>query len=436
MEEVIPFCISEKVSEESASTLKNMFDNPNEDTESHLAMVMIEMTAVGDGLLPFCEICYTLEGDGQLILRDKSVFDRLDAKINEEWSSLRMTDNFITKVVMLFQVVDDRYCGKIESARNILNETCVNVNSANEKLDHTLNQRNSVTSGGVSRSGRQRTNSGRVTDIDQLEMLTIEIAEAKCELRESKKIQSGAKKDLEDVIGLYDSWKLEFPSRTHDTLIQHAEMVLKPAHDYYKRLFREDGGDCCHITKMAEACDIFNPLILKDISETEVVTKLYHMAEKLKHFKYDNIFTDSFISRLKKEMPDVVKASHHNHDLDGIEGSRQYFTRMQRRMKRYKVTDKNDMDWKKDEGEYAHRIWEWWIPRVKEFPCHALALRLVVLAQMSSCSVERVFSRLKVIRERCGDNLYEDMLEIRLFLQCNGDLNDLHESLLPFSTTN
>ena len=213
-------------------------------------------------------------------------------------------------------------------------------------------------------------------------------------------------------------------------------MVLQPAHDYYKRLFREDVGDCCHITKMAEACDIFNPLVLKDISETEVVTKLYHMAEKLKHFKYDNIFTDGFISRLKKEMPAVVKAAHHNHDLDGIEGSRQYFTRMQRRMKRYNVTDKNDMDWKKDAGEYAHRIWEWWIPRVKEFPCHALALRLVVLAQMSSCSVERVFSRLKFIRERCGDNLYEDMLEIRLFLQCNGDLNDLHESLLPFSTTN
>ena len=75
-------------------------------------------------------------------------------------------------------------------------------------------------------------------------------------------------------------------------------MVLKPAHDYYKRLFREDGGDCCHITKMAEACDIFNPLVLKDISETEVVTKLYPMAEKLKHFKYNNIFTDGFISRL------------------------------------------------------------------------------------------------------------------------------------------
>ena len=97
---------------------------------------------------------------------------------------------------------------------------------------------------------------------------------------------------------------------------------MKPARDYYKRLFREDGGDCCHITKMAEACDIFNPLVLKDILETEVVTKLHPMADKLKHFKYDNILTDGFISRLKKEMSAVVKIAHHNHNLDGIEGSK------------------------------------------------------------------------------------------------------------------
>ena len=75
---------------------------------------------------------------------------------------------------------------------------------------------------------------------------------------------------------------------------------------------------------MVEACDIFNPLVLKEISETEVVTKLYPMTEKLKNVKHNNMFTDGFISRLKKEMPAVIKAAHHNHDLEGFEGSRQY----------------------------------------------------------------------------------------------------------------
>ena len=62
-----------------------------------------------------------------------------------------------------------------------------------------------------------------------------------------------------------------------------------------------------------------------------------------------------------------------------------------------------------------------------------LALRLAVLAQLSSCSVERVFSKLKIIRERCGEKLYDDMCEIRLFLQCNGDLSNLADKMSKYN---
>ena len=187
--------------------------------------------------------------------------------------------------------------------------------------------------------------------------------------------------------------------------------------------------------KTAKACNIFDPLVLKDIAETDIVTVLYGMAEKLKFFKYKNIFRDDFIDRLKREMPSVVKEAKRSHNLNNIQGSRQYSTRVQHRMKRYNVADKESMDWKNDAGEYAHRIWKWWTTRVRHFPCHALALRLVVLTQMSSCSVERVFSRLQLIQERCGNKLYEDMTEVRLFLQCNGDLDELYDSLSSFITS-
>ena len=60
---------------------------------------------------------------------------------------------------------------------------------------------------------------------------------------------------------------------------------------------------------MAGACDIFNPMLLKDISETEIVTKLHYMVDKLIHFKYTNIFTEDFMRRLKKEMSSVVEAA-------------------------------------------------------------------------------------------------------------------------------
>eukprot|EP00985_Skeletonema_marinoi_P022665 scaffold14588_cov110-Skeletonema_marinoi.AAC.1 len=44
--------------------------------------------------------------------------------------------------------------------------------------------------------------------------------------------------------------------------------------------------------------------------------------------------------------------------------------------------------------------------------------------KLSSCSVERVFSKLKDIRDAVGDRMLEDISEIRLLLQCNGDLDD------------
>ena len=46
--------------------------------------------------------------------------------------------------------------------------------------------------------------------------------------------------------------------------------------------------------------------------------------------------------------------------------------------------------------------------------------RLIGTMQVSSCAVERVFPQLKLIRDQCGDNLYEDILEVRMFARCNG----------------
>ena len=96
-----------------------------------------------------------------------------------------------------------------------------------------MNERRSITSGGISRSGCQRQNSARVTDVDKLELITMEITEAQFELKEVKKSLTNVKKDLDELMSLYDSWKFKFPHRTHDALLQHMKNVLKPAYDYY-----------------------------------------------------------------------------------------------------------------------------------------------------------------------------------------------------------
>eukprot|EP00957_Ditylum_brightwellii_P138266 10539110-Ditylum_brightwellii.AAC.1 len=55
----------------------------------------------------------------------------------------------------------------------------------------------------------------------------------------------------------------------------------------------------------------------------------------------------------------------------------------------------NKVEWQKDAGEYSQRIWQWWKPRRVDFPVHATALQLIVLVQLSSCSIEREFSKLE-----------------------------------------
>jgi len=100
------------------------------------------------------------------------------------------------------------------------------------------------------------------------------------------------------------------------------------------------------------------------------------------------------------------------------------------------VDDDNDeregdgSSWLNDPGEKARRIWHYWKPIVSskaatdkdDYRHYRKALRLVALVQVSSCAVERVFSQLLEIRRKCKDGMLEDILEVRLFEQCNGSV--------------
>ena len=56
---------------------------------------------------------------------------------------------------------------------------------------------------------------------------------------------------------------------------------------------------------------------------------------------------------------------------------------------------------------------------------------MVFLAQLSSsCSAERVFSKLDWICKFSSDNVNEDMCEICLLLNVNGDLDDMYDPLV------
>lgn len=144
----------------------------------------------------------------------------------------------------------------------------------------------------------------------------------------------------------------------------------------------------------------------------------------MKHFEYPD-FDDEFLTNLEMEIPLAVKHANKEFDWNSIKETHNFKIRIDRKIKRRRLNDGNVLEWKDDPGERASKIWEWWKLRTTnndDFKYFRHALRLVVLTQISSCSVERVFSQLKLVRDACGDNMLEDMVEIRMFCRCNGDL--------------
>ena len=77
--------------------------------------------------------------------------------------------------------------------------------------------------------------------------------------------------------------------------------------------------------------------------------------------------------------------------------------------------------WKTDPIEQARCVWWWWRETHNYQGIHffSIAARLVVLVQVSSASVERIFSQMKLICETTGNIPLEETVLACVFQQCN-----------------
>jgi len=424
--EIVRWCIENKVSELSAKSMMLKFD-PTTDACASLAMAMVEVAVVAEGVRPFAEACYTLEGDSCLILRAYSVFRRLEQFIGDGYSTPKL-EEAVDRAIPLIIRVESSYTAKVAAANAAVESASGKVAEMVDELKR-LNEMKKQVQGGTSSRGRVRQATERTRDNNQLDNVLEQIVEARLKEKSLMSNEKAAKDALAKVVKAYDDWKKQYPHRTKIELMDHGKNILKPVGQYYHDQFTSEDGDCYPMREMSEAAQMFNPIFLAKMSDADIVVTLHYLADKLTAFDYRH-FDDKFIKKLKKEMPSVVEEAKGDHDLDRIPSSRQYQTRMQRRIKRKNLPADSNLDWKADAGEYAQRIWKWWKPRKDKYPCHGLAIRLIVLAQLSSCSVERVFSKLEKIREVCGDSLKGDMCEIRLLLQVNGDMDDMYNGLV------
>lgn len=293
-----------------------------------------------------------------------------------------------------------------------------------------VNQVQGIRNGGTAANGRQQrvgARTQRFIDQAELEAARLEVLDAKHELKLAKKELDEANKINGKKIEEYNNWCAKFP-RKEEELLQRAREISLCGADYLRKQFLEPNGDMYNAKKAADCCNtLFNPLWLKgkenDIAFVEANLVL------LDEFGFSD-FKGNFQERLKAEIPRIIERANNPmvFDWEGFDKSKLFQTRLERRKRRLGEHEV-DEDWKKDLGEVATRIWEWWRPIVaegnKEFPAFKFALKRIALLQVSSCDVERVFSQLKLVRDRCNDNLLEDMLEVRLFALCNGNLKSL-----------
>ena len=74
---------------------------------------------------------------------------------------------------------------------------------------------------------------------------------------------------------------------------------------------------------------------------------------------------------------------------------------------------------KKDPSERACRIWKFWKDKISddcEFIFYQSYLWLVFLTQLSSFANEKLFSQIKIIVDKVGQNMTEEITELRIFL--------------------
>ena len=437
---IISVCIDSGYSKSSSESLMALFGDALS-KKAELGMAILEGSAVADGGKAFCEGCYILEGDSPLIFTTADVLERIEEKMEDVIEMPRVERN-MAQVLRLIGEGHRAVCEPKDRDKNALEEAILADAAAKEypdslqaSLKEITNPRTVSRGNGNSRTRKRAYDTLSVQEKSEVDRLKADIVRAKSAYKEAKKASEDAKQASTITELEHTKWMEMFPYRCETSLTAYAKSRVNPGHEYYRKHFLEENGDLYHARKAVDcAATVLNPLWLKNQNDGDTVL-VNSYADLLDHFRFPE-FTKDFIKEFKKEIPKMILRSKEPFDWDGMVQSRLYSSRLQRKRRKevaqnYGEVDIETMaetDWRKDAGEKADRIWRWWRPIVAtgpishNFPCYHLVLRLVALVQVSSCTVERVFSQLKYIRDRCGDNIYEDMLEVRMFAQCNGDL--------------
>jgi hypothetical protein len=211
---------------------------------------------------------------------------------------------------------------------------------------------------------------------------------------------------------------------SEDEFRSHGRSVVAPGINYYVRMYNEAGGELYDLKLAYTAASVFDPRVLKSIT----IERAKVLVDGLKGFEF-RTFTDQFIQDLKNELERLKHMADADYNWDDVEGASAYNEKLKKKIAKQRNLREDDPStdsregryrtWEDDPGEQARRIWIWWLDRFDRFSAFAKAARLIVLIQTSSASVERLFSKLKLLVDAIGESQLEETVETRLFVQYN-----------------
>ena len=233
---------------------------------------------------------------------------------------------------------------------------------------------------------------------------------------------SEARLALEECIKDRDDFKSQFKMLTKDVFLRHGKECVEPGFQHYRKLFLEPEGDYYNLKRAFHIARIFNVLNANDFSVLEISESI----DGLHVFQMPE-FTPTFLRGMKNEIGIYKAAIESTVKRDGTDnefwihcpGAEKYDKALREKNIRIGCVDPLIESWRDDPIEKARRIWEWWRIHHSKFVFFSKAVRLVVLVQVSSCAVERVFSQVKYILECIGDSGSKDNIEVRLMQRVN-----------------
>ena len=194
--------------------------------------------------------------------------------------------------------------------------------------------------------------------------------------------------------------------------------VVRPVIDKINSLFLEDGGDYTAHAQAYMSARVLNPLVAKEMDWRA----MHDAVSELRSFGF-LAFNGTFMSALQREIPSYRAAIQATGDSfwNDVEGAAEYEDWLKKQKEEDPDKYPADATWKTDhiEIETARRVWKWWQANQHKFSFFQTAARLVALVPVTSASVERVFSQVKLIVETVGENALQETIETRLMERVN-----------------